>query len=221
MAATRTAECRPGLRERKKLRTREALMDAAVALFSSKGFEATTVEEIADAVEVSSRTFFRYFSSKEDVVASVQVQQFAELHDEFVRRPPDEPVMTAIRHACVAVFRRLEEATGLDSTRFTCVAQLAHDSPAVIAHSLELCSDQNDRFAEQIAARMGVDPVADPRPQLIAAVSGAALQVAVRAWRENAPEITVSELVDRALALLESGINYPAAPEPLSQGVPR
>jgi AcrR family transcriptional regulator len=210
MEAT-TTEYRPGLRERKKLRTREALMDAAVTLFRSKGFEATTVEEIADAVEVSARTFFRYFSSKEDVVASVQAQQFAELRQEFAARPLDEPVMTAIRYACIAVFRRFEDATGLDATRFACVAQLAQQSPAVIAHGLELCSDQNDQFARQIAARMGVDPVTDPRPQLVAAVTSAALQTVARSMHESEPAARLSELVDRTLALLESGINYPAA----------
>jgi AcrR family transcriptional regulator len=210
MVATMTAES-TGLRERKKQRTREALIEAAVALFASKGFEATTVDEIADAVEVSSRTFFRYFGSKEDVIASLQTQQFAELYDEFDRRPADEPVITALRRACVPVLRRFEEASGRDSAQFACVAQLVQDSPAVLARSLEVCSEQNEHFARRIAARMGVDPDADPRPRLVAAVGGAALQVAVRSWRENEPDKSISELADRALALLEVGINYPAA----------
>jgi AcrR family transcriptional regulator len=209
MVATMTAEG-TGLRERKKQRTREALIEAAVVLFANKGFEATTVDEIADAVEVSSRTFFRYFGSKEDVIASLQRQQFAELYDEFDRRPPDEPVITALRRACVVVLRRFE-TDGPDSAQFACVAQLVQDSPAVLARSLEVCSEQNEQFAQRIAARMGVDPDLDPRPRLVAAVGGAALQVAVRSWRENEPDKSISELADRALALLEVGINYPAA----------
>ena len=186
-------------------------MDAAVLLFNSKGFEATTVEEIADAVEVSSRTFFRYFASKDDVIASIQGTQFAELHDEFERRPSDEPVMTAIRHACSTVLRRHDGANSLDSARFTCVAQLAQESPAAFAHGLELCGEHTERFNEQIAARMGVDPRTDLRPQLVSAATMAAMQLAVRVWSENQSATTVSELADRALALLEAGINYPAA----------
>jgi hypothetical protein len=74
-----------------------------------------------------------------------------------------------------------------------------------------MCTEQLDELARRVAARMGVDPVIDPRPKLVAAVSSAALQVAVRAWRENEPDEKVSVLADRAFALLEAGINYPAA----------
>src|SRR5437879_11261827 len=105
MATDDTAVATAGRRERKKQRTREALIDAAFELFARKGFEATTVEEIADAVEVSSRTFFRYFASKEDVALSPTEDLLATLLDTLAGRPPGEPALTALRHAAVEVLR--------------------------------------------------------------------------------------------------------------------
>src|SRR2546423_12676487 len=114
-----------GLRARKKQRTRDALVDAAFALFRCKGFEATTIDEIADAVELSPRTFFRYFDSKEDVALTLQDQQFATLYAAFAARPVDEPVLTALRHATVATMRACENGTaGFDAERFSCVQQM-------------------------------------------------------------------------------------------------
>jgi AcrR family transcriptional regulator len=208
MSPTTTVEG-TSLRERKKQRTREALIEAAFELFTTKGFEATTVDEIADAVEVSSRTFFRYFGSKEDLATSLQLQQFLEVYTALEARPAHEPVITALRRACVQVLQEYEDGD-TDASQFACVMQLVQDSPAVMARSLEMCTEQLDELARRVAARMGVDPITDPRPKLVASVASAALQVAVRAWRETEPDEKVSDLADRAFALLEAGINYPA-----------
>src|SRR3954464_5075388 len=97
-----------GRRERKKQATREALIDAAFKLFGEKGFEATTVEEIADAVDVSSRTFFRYFASKEDVALSFQEDQNEAGLAMLAARPREEPVVTALRRAVVEIARACE-----------------------------------------------------------------------------------------------------------------
>lgn len=90
VGTTETVAPRPGLRERKKQRTRDALLRAALELFTTQGYERTTVDEIADAVDVSQRTFFRYFAGKEDV--ALFLQRLAESH--FVaavrERPPHE-----------------------------------------------------------------------------------------------------------------------------------
>jgi AcrR family transcriptional regulator len=201
-----------GLRERKKLRTREALVDAAFDLFSRKGFEATTIDEIAEAVELSPRTFFRYFDSKEDVALTLLDQQFTAMYAAFATRPADEPVITALRHAVVDMMGACERGTdGFDAGRFACSERLMRSSPAVHARSLELSSGRLSELAGHVARRMGVDPVADPRPILIAAIVATGMQAAILAWREADPGRPMAELADRALGLLEAGLNYPSA----------
>ena len=201
-----------GLRERKKQRTRDALVDAAFELFRRKGFEATTIDEIAEAVELSPRTFFRYFESKEDVALTLQDKQFEALYAAFAARPAHEPVLTALRHAAVATLRACEHGTGgFDAERFGCVQKMIQESPAVHARSLETCTIRLNELAARVAERMGVDPAKDPRPALVAAVATTAVQTAMAAWREADPDTPASKLADRALALLEEGINYPSA----------
>jgi AcrR family transcriptional regulator len=202
---------RAGLRERKKQRTREALVGAALDLFQRNGFEATTVDDIAEAVEVSPRTFFRYFASKEDVALTIQERQADAFLAAFAARPLEEPVVTALRHAAVDVLRAFEEGRGgFPPAQVSCLQELLQHCRPVLARSLEQSSHRVDALARQIAERMGVDLRTDARPVLVAAVAGTALQVAVGAWREREPDVPASELVDRAFALLEDGINYPA-----------
>lgn len=201
-----------GLRERKKQRTRDALIDAAFDLFRRKGFDATTVDEIAESVELSPRTFFRYFESKEDVALALLNQQYAAVYEAFAARPADEPVLTALRHAIVQMMRACETGTGgFDAARFSCAQQMVEASPAVHARSLEVCAGRVDEVARHVAARMGVDAATDPRPRLLAAVVTTGVQAAVVAWREVEPETPMSVLADRALALVEEGLNYPSA----------
>jgi AcrR family transcriptional regulator len=204
-----------GLRERKKQLTRDALADAAFDLFARKGFESTTVDEIADAVMVSPRTFFRYFASKEDVALEAIDQQYSAVFAAFEARPPGEPVMTALRNAAVAVLRACEAGqSSLPTERLVCLTKLLSTSPSLAGRSLEQCSTRVDELAGKVAVRMGVEPGADPRPTLVAAVAMSAVQTAAGAWRDREPDTPPSVLVDRAFSLLEAGINYPAATKP-------
>jgi len=213
---TATAATHPpqtGRRERKKQRTREALIDAAFTLFAENGFEATTVEEIADTVDVSSRTFFRYFSSKEDVVLTYQEEQFHALTEALAARPPDEPVITAMRNAGVAMMRACEEGEfGLDPQKFTCVQQLMESSPTVFSRSLEHGQKKQTEITRIIAERMGVDPTKDLRPHVAAGAGSCAFRAALEVWQHGtAPHAKrLSDVVDQVFALLEDGINYPS-----------
>jgi AcrR family transcriptional regulator len=201
-----------GLRERKKQRTRCALIDAAFALFACKGFDHTTIDEITDAVEVSPRTFFRYFASKEEVALSLLDEQLGELVAALGRRPPAEPALTALHRAAVEVIRACESgANGFDPVRFESLQRLMAKSPALAAHSLEQGTARLAELARLIGMRMGVDHTRDPRPHLVASVGICAVQTAVSAWREAEPAATSAELVDRAFQLITDGLNYPSA----------
>src|SRR5215831_7252827 len=87
----------PRRRERKKLATRQALEDAALRLFAAQGYEQTTVEEIAEAADVAVRTFFRYFSSKQDVLfGEVASDRLGRLHTELAARPLTEAPLDSV-----------------------------------------------------------------------------------------------------------------------------
>jgi AcrR family transcriptional regulator len=88
-----------GLRERKKLQTYETLHHVALDMFERQGFHATTVDQIADVADVSTRTFFRYFPTKIDVLLADQPQRVAALRELLGQRPPEEPVLEAMADA--------------------------------------------------------------------------------------------------------------------------
>jgi AcrR family transcriptional regulator len=213
-ATAATDPAQTGRRERKKQRTREAIVEAAFTLFADKGFEATTVEEIADMVDVSSRTFFRYFSSKEDVVLTFQEEQFGAIMAALAARPPAEPVITAMRNAGVAVMRAYEEGEdGFDPKKFICVQTMLESSPALFGRSLEHGQKKHAEITRLIADRMGVDPAVDLRPSVAACAGGCAFRTAFDVWmHEKGRPDRLSELLDQVFALIEAGLNYASAP---------
>src|SRR3954452_2623157 len=97
------AEEIPGLRERKKAMTRLALEDAALELFATSGFDHTTVDEITDACNVSRRTFFRYFASKEDIFSGGKDEHDEHMLELIASRPPDEPALDSLRATVLAL----------------------------------------------------------------------------------------------------------------------
>jgi len=195
-----------GLRERKKQRTREALIDSAHALFCANGFEATTIDQIAESVDVSSRTFFRYFTSKEDVALALADEQITAVLEAFTAQPADIPVLTALRTAAVEVVRTYET-----DTRYHSLQNVISVNPALTAARIERATVRFDEVARMVGARMGVDPATDPRPYLVASVALCAVQTAVVAWRAAGHQAPDSELTGQAFDLLSTGLDYPAA----------
>jgi AcrR family transcriptional regulator len=172
-------------RERKKRQTRDALVHAALTLFDAKGYEHTAVREITDAVDVSERTFFRYFASKEDLALSVIRERSDELVRELAARPAPEPPMTALGNAFKASMRVLaldDDQPGGESL-YLRVIMLIVSTPTLLAAHLGARSDQDARLVGVLAEREGVDPLTDLRPRLAAAVFGGLVFTANQMWQ--------------------------------------
>src|SRR5690348_10172371 len=163
----------PLRRERKKRQTRDALVHAALALFIAKGYEQTAVREITDAVDVSERTFFRYFANKEDLALSFAKDHADALLRELTARPLSEPPLVALRNALHAAIEGLVEEAGEQLTGdsvYLSIMKLIEGTPSLLAAHLRYMHEQDEEIARVIAEREGVDPMVDLRPRCVAAV---------------------------------------------------
>ncbi|MGC0415739.1 TetR family transcriptional regulator [Embleya sp. AB8] len=140
------------LRERKKLRTRQALAQAALALFAEKGFDATTLDEIVNAVEVSKRTFFRTYASKEDVALAPERELWSAFLVDLAERPLAGLLLTVYQEALTSTLAGMPEDW---ADRFAASRRIAEATPALNAHSLRFCADTTDAAVETIAGRLG------------------------------------------------------------------
>jgi AcrR family transcriptional regulator len=160
-----------GLRERKKEQTRRSIEDAAFRLFEERGFQATTVADIAEAADVAPRTFFAYFPSKEAVVFADFDETFAVLEARIGERPDGEDTFAALR-AWIGELVSDEDPEGAD--REAVRRRLVCDSDALGAHERHIMGRFERLIADSVAADLGDDPQ-DLQPRLVAAAAVAAL----------------------------------------------
>ncbi|MFJ4572893.1 TetR/AcrR family transcriptional regulator [Streptomyces sp. NPDC088846] len=176
-----------GLRERKKRRTRDALLHAALDLFNAQGYEQTTVDEIVDAVEVSQRTFFRYFASKEE--AAFAIQEMAESHflSELRRRPASETPFEALRSAVLCSWNTLGEVIEAIVTveLHLRTYRMIESTPPLHAAHLRRSIDLENRVARLIAEREGLDVETDPRPRVAVAAFSGVMRVTGQLWGQG------------------------------------
>jgi AcrR family transcriptional regulator len=172
------------LRERKKQRTRDALLRSAVELFISQGYDGTTVDEIADAVDVSQRTFFRYFAGKEEAALGL-VEMATERFVQAVReRPAHEAPMEALRQAVLEGWDSLHEIVEsvVPVELYLRMYRVIESTPVLLAAHLRRSAEVEETLARVIAEREGLDVDADPRPRLAVAVFGGVMRVTERQW---------------------------------------
>lgn len=176
-----------GLRERKKRRTRDALLRAALLLFISQGYERTTVDEITEAVDVSQRTFFRYFANKEEAVFAVQDLVESHFVAELRARPAAEGPLRAMRAAVLAAWDTVEEALSdvVPLELYMRSYRLIESTPALLAVHLRRSTELEERIARLIAEREGLDVDADPRPRVAVAAFSGVMRVTGRLWGQG------------------------------------
>ncbi|MGW1747975.1 TetR family transcriptional regulator [Streptomyces sp. NPDC002092] len=201
------------LRERKKQRTRDALLRAAVELFTTRGYEQTTVDDIAEAVDVSQRTFFRYYAGKEEAALALQELAVARFVEAVRERPADEAPMAALRQAVLEGWDTLHETieTVVPVELYLRMYRVIESTPVLLAAHLRRHEETEDTIARVLAEREGLDVDADPRPRLAVAIFGGVMRVTERQWStgedfsvEAMRALTVSYLEQVGPALTES-----------------
>jgi AcrR family transcriptional regulator len=188
-----------GLRARKKLQTRQALIDAAMGLYREKGFDGVTVAEIARLADVAPRTFFGYFETKEDVFLGRGDQRLERLVQAIQRRDRRQPILSAVRSV---LLENREPSRKRPPAGVPELAELLRH-PAIAARLRERWNRWEDLLAEAIAQNVGARP-GDPEPRVVAAALTAAIRVAAAGARQNPRQRR--QIARRVFELLATGL---------------
>jgi AcrR family transcriptional regulator len=191
-----------GLRERKKLETFRALQSAARRLVGERGFANVTIEDISAAANVSKRTFFNYFESKEAAIVDPELGKVELLAAELAARPASETPLEALWAATLVVLAR--HAAGLED-----LSGLIAANPTLAARQVTSFGRYRQVIVEWAAARTGCDPDTDVYPELLAAVAGLMNQLSLTRWQPGSGEEGHTRVADETFALLARGLAAP------------
>jgi AcrR family transcriptional regulator len=164
-----------GLRERKRAETHARIQAEAMRLFIERGFDATTLGDIAGAADVSRRSLFHYFASKEEIVFSTKADMPALVAEAVARRPADEPLLDMVENALMGL------AAGFQSPQARDLARLIHDTPALNAGDQAKYEKVERALAKALADRKGL-PESDLACRVMAATAIGIQKLAVEAW---------------------------------------
>jgi AcrR family transcriptional regulator len=182
------------LTARRMARTRRELAAAAAQMFKERGYEATTVEDICAAVEVSPRTFFRYFQSKEDVVNELLDSHLDTFVAALATRPPDEAVLASLVAAASCGYETSEPD-------FVELFAVVHRTPALRARWLDRAHEVQARLAAVLGKRLASEEVA----RLAAGALVGTMTTVIETWAERHDDTPLRRRVVEALELLAAG----------------
>jgi AcrR family transcriptional regulator len=193
----------PGLRERKKAQTRDTIVAAALDLFERKGYDATTVEEIAEAADVSPRTFFRYFDSKMDVIMQKRDEDSHDFASRLAARPAHEGPVEAMRQVMCDELRAIVAENPL----FVRQMRLMLRSPTLQAMARDHFNEHEAEMVHEVAVRLDV-PDDDLRAHVITSALSNAIWTVVARWvaDDNSPQ-RLLEMIDEGCAILTTGLD--------------
>jgi AcrR family transcriptional regulator len=195
----------PGLRERKRARTRAAIAGAALELFDRQGFAETTIPQIAEAADVSPRTVSAYFPRKEELALPDSEEAFATLEERLEGRPPEETAADALR-AWIRFW--LEHGAGREE-ELRVRRRVVHSHEDLRAYEHRFLMRAQEALAAAIARDLGASP-SDLEPRMAAAATLAVFAVlgdedATPGAGTGSPANTMA-VIDRALAFISAGI---------------
>jgi AcrR family transcriptional regulator len=167
-----------GLRERKKDKLRHELFASALRLFQERGFAATSIDDIVASVDVSRKTFFRYFNAKEDVIVIDEERKVAIVERALHERSVDETVPAAVGRS----LRELASYYAAEADVVRALYRLGRSEPVLAHRLLEHHATWQQAVARSVATALGVDAATDIRPHVIAASALAAARLGLTEW---------------------------------------
>ena len=188
-----------GLRERKKQETRDSLQSAALRLTAERGLDRVTVEAIAEAADVSPRTFFNYFSSKEEALVGAQDQWTQQIHAALDDRPADEEPLELLR----AVLIDLASTVAQSRDRHLLLMKVMADNPGLLPRQVAAFVAFETLLVEAITARAPDGAATDVGLTVACGVS--ALRVSVNRWLAT-EGVDLFSLLDTAINTLAVGL---------------
>jgi len=201
-------------RDRKKKKTQEALEATAWRLFQRKGYDQTTIEDITEAVDVSTRTFFRYFDSKEAVLFGDWRSNLPIVYEIIMSRPPEEPPFEALYEAS----KELVELYMAERSKVLMRKKLAATSKYIGDYERNVIfAALEETVTKALAKRLDADPETDLRPSLYASVAVSAFYAAKLVWLANDGQVSLQDLIDQAYEYLTGQ----AAAQPERNKVPK
>jgi AcrR family transcriptional regulator len=195
--ATATTADASGLRQRKRQQTRDRLTRAAMNLFRDRGFEATTLDDIAAAADISRRSFFHYFASKEDVVFAWHEESTTALVAAVAARPASESMFTAAENAIAAMVAQLKPGEAM------AMAQLKRDNPALQARDQVKYEKLERALAEALGKRAG-HKTEKLQARLVAMIATGAMRIAGERWAAEGAREKPEILAKRMFAAIRA-----------------